>query len=113
GQDAVRALVKMVGDLAALGGVALGQVPGIANAVKEGVESILGLDSASLQLGVHDTFFADNPLRGGVYLGVSAPAGEVQGVLGQLWVRDGRLVKGRDPSTAAPYEGPDYMVLAV
>jgi hypothetical protein len=113
GQDAVRALVKTLGDLAALGGVALGQVPQVVGVVKAGVESVLGLDEARLQLAVHDTFFADNPLRGGIYRGVGAPAAQVQGVLGQLWLRDGRLVKGADPRTGTPYEDHDYLVLGV
>jgi hypothetical protein len=112
-EDAVKALVKTVGDLASLGGLSLGLVPQMAEVLKGGVENILGLGSARLQMGVRDAFFRDNPLRSGVYLGVSAPAGDVQGVLGQLWVRDGRLVRGADPSKAVPYEGHDYMVLAV
>jgi hypothetical protein len=111
GQDAARALVKTVGDLASLGGIALGQVPQIAAAVKAGVESILGLNDARLQMGVHDAFFRDNPLRAGFYVGASAPAAQVD--VNRLWVKGGRLFQGEDPVVAKPYADYDYMVLAV
>jgi hypothetical protein len=111
GQDALKALVKTVGDIASLGGIALGQVPQIAELVKSGVESIVGLDTATLQLGIHDAFFKNNPLKPGVYVGVNAPANEV--TFDQLWFKDGHLLKGRSPQVAKPYEDHDYMVLAV
>src|SRR5207245_1819039 len=57
GQDAAKALIDTVGALAGLGGIALGQAPQIAAVVKQGVESVLGLNEATLQLGISDTFF--------------------------------------------------------
>ena len=111
GQDSLKALVKTVGEIASLGGIALGQVPQIAALVKSGVESIVGLDTATLQVGVHDAFFKDNPFKPGVYVGVNAPADEV--TFDQLWFKDGNLVKGRSPQVAESYEDHDYMVLAV
>ena len=111
GQDALKALVKTVGDIAGLGGIALGQVPQIADLVKTGVESILGLDSAELRMGVRDAFFKDNPIKTGIYVGVNAAADQVP--LNQLWFRDGRLLKGRDPMVAKAYDDFDYLVLGV
>jgi hypothetical protein len=86
-------------------------VPQIANLVKSGVENILGLNSATLQMGVHDAFFRDKPLRTGIYVGVGGPANSVR--LDELWFRGGNLLKGKTPPVAKPYEDYDYMVLAV
>ncbi|MGH7552514.1 MAG: hypothetical protein ACREMQ_05750, partial [Longimicrobiales bacterium] len=64
------------------------------------------------QMGVSDAFFApNNPLRSGVYLGVSAEPGKVD--VQKVWLKGGRLVTGNDPIAATPYQAYDYMVLAV
>jgi len=110
GHDASKALIDAVQTISSLAGVALGQAVPIANAVKNGVESILGLDKARLELGVLDSFDT-TPLRPGYHVGVAAPAEEVpfQG----LWLREGRLVQGSDPVAAAPYRDHDYMVVEI
>ena len=111
GQDAAKALIDTVASVASLGGVALGSAVQIAQTVKSGVESILGLNGSQLALGIRDVVNAGKPLRSGYYLGVSAPAGEVD--LQTLWLKDGRLVQGADPMVARPYQDHDYMVLEI
>ncbi len=111
GQDATKALVDTVGQLAALGGVALGQTLAVAGIVKSAVEGIVGMGETSLSLGVEDTFYKGNPFRSGLYLGVSARSSEVK--LSELWLKDGRLVQGRDPIVGKPYTDYDYMILEV
>jgi hypothetical protein len=111
GQDAAKALIDTVASVASLGGVALGSAVQIAQTVKSGVESILGLNGSQLALGIRDTINAGKPLKSGYYLGVSAPAGEVD--IRTLWLRDGRLVHGEDPVIAQPYQDHDYMVLEI
>jgi hypothetical protein len=111
GADAARALVDTVGTLASLGGIAIGPSLEIARAVKAGVERVVGLDEARLQLGVDYTFPAGQPLVTGQYVGVAAPAAEV--AFDQLWLRDGRLLTGDDPVSASPFEAADYLVIAV
>jgi hypothetical protein len=111
GQDAAKALITTVGSFAALGGAAVGQAAQIAGLVKQGVDSILGLGETKLQLGVSDTFYAGNPLRGGIHVGIAARPDEVS--TETLWLRQGRLVKGGDPISARPYEDHDYMVIAI
>src|SRR3954465_4726118 len=83
---------------AALGGAAVGQAAQIAGLVKQGVDSILGLGETKLQLGVSDTFYAGNPLRGGIQVGIAARPDDVP--TETLWLRQGRLVKGGDPISA-------------
>ncbi len=111
GQDATKALIDTVGQLAALGGVALGQALQVTNIVKSAVEGIVNMGETTLSLGVEDTFYKENPLRSGYYLGVSAPSTEVK--LKELWLKDGRLVQGRDPIAGKPYTDYDYMILEV
>ena len=113
GEDAAKALIDTVAAVAKLGGVALGSAPQIASAVKSGVESILGLNDSKLQLGIQDTFNPGTPLKSGFLVGISAPSGTVD--MNQLWLSDGRLVKGPDPIAAAgvPYQDHDYMVLEI
>lgn len=64
-EDGAAALVGTIGALA--GFVGAGAAPGIeiANVVKSGVDSILGLGDTQLRLGVNDTFSAGNPLQSG------------------------------------------------
>lgn len=112
GQDATKALIDTVGQLAALGGVALDQALAVTGIVKSGVEAIVGMNETSLSLGVEDTFYTKgNPFRSGLYLGVSAPSTDVK--LNELWLKTGNLLKGRDPNVGKPYEDYDYMVLEV
>lgn len=111
GEDAAKALIDTVGVLAGLGGIALGQAAPIANAVKTGVENILGLDQAQLAIGIRDIFYAENPLRSGYHVGINKPDGSVD--LSRLWLKEGRLLEGSDPFVARPYDGADYMVLEI
>jgi hypothetical protein len=111
GEDATRILIDMVGQVASLGGLALGPYPQIATAIKTGVENLVGINSARLELGVRDTFYPKNLLREGYYVGINAPEAEIP--FGLLWLRDGRLVKGADPIAGRPYEDYDYFVLEI
>jgi hypothetical protein len=122
GQDATKALVDTVGKLAALGGIAAGPALEVTNVVKAGVESILSFNETSLSLGVEDTFYESgagttgtgnqgNPLRAGLYIGISAPSNAVD--FQRLWLKDGQLFKGVDPIQSKPYEDHDYMILEV
>jgi hypothetical protein len=110
-QDAAKALIDTLSTVANLGGIALGQSVEIANVIKTGIENIVGLNEASLELGIRDTFYQNNPLQSGYYVGINAPATQV--VFDQLWLREGRLVKGADPIVGMPYEDHDYMVLEI
>lgn len=111
-RDAAAALVEAIAALAPLvgpGGAAAGTV---AQVVKHGVDSILGLGETALRLGVSDTFGGGgNVLRSGFHVGIGAPAAEVPAT--RLWMRDGRLVDGNSPALADPYTGRDYFVLQV
>jgi len=111
GEDAAKALIGTVATLANLGGITVGQAIPIAAAVKSGIESILGLNDAQLQLGIRDSFYAGNVLRTGFYVGIGADRGAVNSR--ELWLRNGRLVKGRDPNVGRPYQDHDYMVLEI
>jgi hypothetical protein len=111
GEEMAKALIDTVGTIASLGGVALGQSVQIANAVKSGVENILGLDEAKLQLGIRDTFYQNNPLESSYFVGINAA--ETAVAFDRLWLREGRLVQGLDPIVGLPYEDHDYMVLEI
>lgn len=111
GQEAVKALVDTVSTVASLGGIALGPSVEIVNVVKAGVENIVGLNEARLELGIRDTFYQNNPLQSGYYVGINAPITQV--IFDQLWLKEGRLVKGVDPIVGQPYEDHDYMVLEI
>jgi len=112
GQDAAKALISTIGTLAALAGPEATSGAKVAEVVKDGVDSILGLGDTKLQLGIRDSFFPNgNPIRSGYHVGIAAPTGEVD--VSQLWVKEGRLVKGEDPLASRPYEDADYMVLSI
>jgi hypothetical protein len=111
GEDAAKVLINTVGQIAGLGGLSLGPAVEIANLVKAGVENILGIKGASLDLGVKDTFFGGNPLRSGYYVGINVPEAQIQ--FERVFMREGRLVYGRDPVSAKPFEEYDYMLLEV
>jgi hypothetical protein len=51
------------------------------------------------------------PLKSGFHVGISAPTETVD--MSQLWLKNGHLVKGRDPIDAKPYGDHDYMVLEI
>ncbi|MDQ6944185.1 MAG: hypothetical protein M3169_16930, partial [Candidatus Eremiobacteraeota bacterium] len=111
GEDTARALIDLTASLAAIGGLAVGTAAEAANVVKGGVEKILGLRDSTLQLGVRDTVNAGKGLHPGVYVGINAPSGSVD--LSRLWLKDGRLVQGADPTVAKPYRDRDYMVVEI
>jgi hypothetical protein len=111
GQDAAKVLITTIGQIAGLGGLALGPALEIASVVKSGIESILGMEGARLELGVKDSFYGGNPLRSGYYLGINVP--ETQVDLSKVFMREGRLVYGRDPVSARPFEEYDYMLLEI
>jgi hypothetical protein len=111
GEDSLRVLIDVVSQVANLGGLAIHQYLALANAVKTGVENIINLDSAQLQLGINDTFYQHNPFRSGYYVGIQAPADEVFPSL--LWLENGRLMKGPFPGSCKSYEDFDYFVLEI
>lgn len=112
GHDSARALIDTLGALATATGGSFGQAVPAANIVKTGIDSVLGLDQATLHLGVRDSFSdATTPFGSGYFVAIAAPD---QGVdPAQLWLVHGRLVKGSNPISAAPYSDHDYMVLAI
>lgn len=111
GQDAAKALIDTVQTIAGLGGIALGQAVPIANAVKQGVENILQLNTSRLELGVRDSLTRP-PLRPTHFVGIAAPVGDVP--FDRLWLKEGRLMVGADPVQArTPYQDHDYMVIEI
>lgn len=111
GDDAAKALVVTVGQLAGLVGPAAIPSMQVVDVLKAGVDSLLGLPNTTLRLGVRDTFYPDNRLRAGFHIGIGAPEEEVQ--FDRLWLHNGRLVKGDDPLIARAYEDHDYIVLQI
>lgn len=111
GQDAARALVDTVCTVANLAGIAAGQAAPIATAIKSGVENILGLNDARLELGIRDSFYQNNRLQSCYYVGINVPSTDV--AFNELWVRDGRLIKGPDPIVGVNYEDHDYMIIEI
>jgi hypothetical protein len=109
GADASKALVDTVGSVAQLAGVA--KVAPVLEILRSGIESIVGLSSATLQLGILDTFYAGNPLRPGARVGIAAPRDKVS--FDELWLSNGTLKRGDDPVSARSYEQDDYMVLEI
>jgi len=111
GEDIAKTLVGSLSTIAGL--IAPGAAPAleIANVVKAGVENIAGLASTSLQLGVEDTFFQNNKLREGYYVGINAPAAMVN--INQLWLKDDHLMQGAIASISQPYQGYDYMIIEI
>ncbi len=109
GGDVAKALIDTVGEITKLGGIALGEVPQIADAVKAGIERALGLKETKLQIGIQDSFSSTNPLRPGLYVGIAAEEQTVP--LDQLWFGKGRLREGS--AAGKPFDGPDYLVIAI
>ncbi len=108
-EDAAAALISTVGALAGVAGGAAATAGQLLQLVKSGVDSILGLGSTKLCLGVRDTFGVGNPLRTGFHVGIGAPESDVP--TDRLWLRDGRLIAGPTPPAGSAYTGHDYFVL--
>ena len=108
-EDAAVALVSTVGALAGVAGPNAVAATEIVNLVKSGVDSILGLGTTKLRLGINDTFGGSNALRSGFHVGIGAA--EAQVPFRQLGIREGRLVVGNSLLLAGPYTGEDYFVL--
>jgi hypothetical protein len=111
GNDATKSLIDVVSGFASFDPL-VAQATALANLVKTGVESVLGLDHSSLHLGIRDAFnTATRPLSSGFWAGIEASAGTVD--LRHLWVVNGRLCQGANAATATPYSDHDYMLVSV
>ncbi len=51
--------------------------------------------------------------KAGYLLAVNAPDREMKSVFPELWVKEGRLMRGSNPMTADAYDGHDYMLIEV
>ncbi|MBN2528055.1 MAG: hypothetical protein JXR76_16815 [Deltaproteobacteria bacterium] len=111
GGDAAKALLDTVSTISGLGGLDLGTAMAITQVVKSGVESILNLDEAQLQIGINDSFYSNNPLRAGFHVAINAKRDDVD--FTNLWLKNGHLLEGADISSAKPYDAQDYMVLEI
>jgi len=109
GNDVARAFIDTAGEITKLGGITLGVVPQIADALKTGIDKTLALNATKLQLGVKDSFPAGKPLHTGVYVGIASADGD--GIFDQLWFSGGRLRTGSDKGP--PFDQSDYMVIAL
>jgi hypothetical protein len=109
GDDAAKALVETVSALAGLAMIPASQVAPVAQVIKTGIDGVFRLGTTKLRLGVNDTFIASNPLRSGFHVGIAAPETEID--LDRLWLRDGRLITGKDPIAGTAFTGHDYMVI--
>ena len=78
GHDSAKALIEVVGTLAAYDPGVAGQGVALSKIVKTGVESILGLDQATLHLGIRDGFApGSHPLKSGYFAGIGAAESSV------------------------------------
>lgn len=112
GHDSAKALIEVVGTLAAFDPGVAGQGVALSKIVKSGVESILGLDQATLHLGIRDGFApGSHPLKSGYFAGIGAAESVVDPA--QLWVVHGRLMQGKTAATAVAYAAHDYMLIAI
>jgi len=111
GEDIAKTMLANLSTIAGLTGVGAAPALQIATLVKGSVENIAGLDSTSLQLGVEDTFFNNNKLRTGYYVGINAPAQDIK--INQLWLKDNQLMKGAVPAIANLYDDHDYMIIEI
>ncbi len=116
-QDSSKVLVDTLSTLAgialsATGATAAAKLAPLADAVKSGIEGLIGIGQSSLQLGVQCTFGGSAaPLTSGYWVGVGAPQASVD--ISQLWLQNGRLTKGSTAISATPYSDRDYMVLSI
>ncbi|MGI8741478.1 MAG: hypothetical protein ACR2NN_02695 [Bryobacteraceae bacterium] len=112
GHDSAKALIDTLSALSTLAGPSYAKLIPIAGVVKTGIDSVLGLDQAALHLGVCDTFSSSSgPFTPGYFVGISAPEQSVDPA--QLWLVNGRLLKGSTHLTSAAYSDHDYMVIAI
>ncbi len=112
GHDSAKALIDTLGALATLPASDFGEVAPMARIVKTGIESLLGLDEATLHVGVRDSFGAGSaPFTTGYFVGIAAADQSIDPA--QLWIANGRLLKGATQLTSKPYSDHDYMVLSV
>ena len=112
GHDSAKALIDTLSALATLPGSNLGEVAPMARIVKTGIESVLGLDEATLHIGVRDSFgIGSAPFATGYFVGIAAADQSVDPA--QLWLANGRLLKGATQLTSKPYSDHDYMVLSI
>ncbi len=110
-EEALGLLINMVSQVATLGGLAVQQAAQIANTVKKGVEDIIGMNEARLELGLNDTFYQHNPFRAGYYVGIKAPKDQI--AVNRLWLVKGRLMKGEYPQASKSFEDYDYFVMEI
>ena len=112
GHDSAKALIDVMASFSSLDPSAIGRASALALPIKNGIEAILGLDQATLHLGIRDSFNpASRALESGYFIGIAAPEQTVDA--SQLWVANGRLLKGKDLASAAPYTDHDYILLAI
>jgi hypothetical protein len=111
GEDAAAALTSTVTAIADLLGPAAAGAADATRVMKTGIEQLLGLGDTELRLGVDYTFATGDPLRSGFHVGIAAPPSAID--LGQLWIRDGRLVHGSTLMMADEYTEHDYFIVNV
>jgi hypothetical protein len=110
--DATDALVSTLSAVSDLAGPEAAAAVKMAEVLKAGVDSILGLGSTVLRLGIRDTFGGGgNPLRSGFHIGLGAPPMQVPA--DRLWLKDGRLHEGSSAALARPFTASDYLVLQI
>jgi hypothetical protein len=111
-EDAATALVTTIGAIAGLAGPGAAAIPQVAEVLKKGVDSVLGLGDTKLRLGVSDTFVAtDGRVRTGYHVGIGAPRNEVP--TAELFVNNGRLVRGPSATAGTEYRGLDYFLIRI
>ena len=112
GHDFAKVLIDTTATLAALAFRIPPQALPIAGLVKSCVESLVGIDTTTLHLGIQCTFgSASCPLVSGYWACIAAPESSVD--VNQLWLKEGRLCKGVDAGSAKVYADHDFMVIAV
>jgi hypothetical protein len=120
GRNHAKVVVEMLSAVAALASPAASEGLALADAVRKGVEGVLGLDGTSLRLGVHETLRAPNaagsgaagtPLRPCFLAGIALPQHALDPEM--LWVRGGTLRHGPSPVANDPFDAADYMLIEV
>jgi hypothetical protein len=115
--EAATHLLNTLGQIASLGIPGLEQGVKIAGIVKSGVEGVIGLKGTQPVLGVKDALKDPRVAENGaaaapcVLVGIAAPAAEVD--FSELWVREGRLLKGNAADALQPYEAKDHLLVSV
>ena len=112
GRDAAKVLVDTTAAMAGLAVQTASKVTPLAAVVKNAVEALVGIDKATLHLGIQCDFGSTPcPLATGYWVGIAASDGEVD--IRQLWLKDGRLCKGNNAGSAGSYNDHDFMVIAI